>query len=99
MREGVMRSLLATFLLALLGVLAFAAPSPALETGVNETLGQTRPTAQSAAELGAGWVRLWSSWEAAQPAPNAWAPDVLASMNNSVAEAKARGLKVLMVVQ
>jgi hypothetical protein len=94
-----MRSLLVTTLLALACACACAAPASAVETGVNETLGQTRPTGQTASQLGAHWVRLWGSWEAAQPAPNAWAPDVIASMNAAVRDAKAHGLKVLMVVQ
>lgn len=87
------------FLLALLAVLALAAPARAVEVGVNETLNQTRPTAQTAAELGAGWVRLWASWESAEPGPGTWDPHVLANMNQSVTAAKAKGLKVLMVVQ
>ena len=76
-----------------------AAPAAAVETGVNETLHQTKPTGQTAAELGAGWVRLWATWEAAEPAPGA-----LAARHDRHAQrarsphAKARGLKVLMVV-
>lgn len=88
-----------SFVLALLGLLAIASPARAVEVGVNETLNQTRPTAQTAAELGAGWVRLWASWESAEPGRGSWDPHVLATMNQSVAAAKARGLKVLMVVQ
>jgi hypothetical protein len=94
-----MRSLLATFALTQLA-LAFAAdPASAVEVGVVETLGQTRPTAQTASDLGAGWVRLWGTWEGAQPSPGTWAADVIGNMNRSVSDAKARGLKVLMVVQ
>ena len=85
--------------LALLALLVVAAPARAVETGVNETLHQTVPTAQTAAGLGAGWVRLWASWEYAQPAPNTWEPHIIATLNQSVAEAKAKGLKVLVVVQ
>jgi arabinogalactan endo-1,4-beta-galactosidase len=92
-----MRSLLAT--LALLVALASAAaPAHAVETGVNETMAQTRPTAQTAAELGAGWVRLWASWEQLQPAPGAWDQHLLSTTSDSVNAAKAKGLKVLMVV-
>ncbi len=86
-------------LLAILAALAFAAPAQAVELGVVETLHQTKPTAQTASELGAGWVRIWASWESAQPAPDYWQPHIVAGMNQSVAAAKARGLKVLMVVQ
>ena len=65
-----MRSTLARFLLALLAAFVLtAAPAAAVETGVNETLHQTLPTAQTASDLGAGWVRLWASWEQTQPGP------------------------------
>jgi hypothetical protein len=88
--------------LAVVGVLAAttacAAPAAAVETGVNETLGQTVPTAQQAAHLGADWVRLWASWEGVQPAPGAYQGHVIDGMNASVAALKARGVKVLMVV-
>src|SRR5688500_9498460 len=89
-------------LLALISLLALTpAPAPALEVGLNETLGQTKPTAQTVSGLGAGWVRLWATWEAAQPAPGpgGWRPDIIDNANRAVAEAKAEGLKVLMVVQ
>jgi hypothetical protein len=88
-------------LLAVTSLLAFSAPAAALEVGLNETLGQTRPTAQTVSELGAGWVRLWATWDSAQPAPGAggWRPDIIDNANRAVAEAKAKGLKVLMVVQ
>ena len=94
-----MRSLLASLLAALTLVLAFAAPAAALETGVNDTLNATRPTAQTAAELGAGWVRLWASWEQAQPSQTGFAADVIYNMNAAADAAEAKGLKVLMVVQ
>jgi hypothetical protein len=94
-----MRSRLASLLLALLAALAFGVtPAHAVETGVNETLGQTRPMAQTASELGAGWVRLWASWEQLQPAPGAWDQHALGMMNDSVNAAKAKSLKVLVVV-
>jgi hypothetical protein len=93
-----MRALL-TSLLAVAALAVAAPPAAALETGVNDTLHATRPTAQTASELGAGWVRLWASWEAAQPGPNQWAPDVVSNLNAAANAAQARGLKVLMVVQ
>ena len=95
-----MRSQLATFLLTLIAAFAFAAaPASAVEVGVVETLGQTkrprRPLPSSApAGYGSG-----PRGRGRSPAPNTWAPDVIASMNGAVNAAKARGLKVLMVVQ
>ena len=55
------RSPLLAGVAALAAALACAAPARAAETGVNETLGQTVPTAAKAAQrLGADWVRLWA---------------------------------------
>ena len=94
-----MRTLVATLLTILAAGLAFgAAPASALETGVNHTHGATLPVADSVAGLGAGWVRLWGSWESAQPGPGSWDSYALRGMNRDVEAAKARGLKVLMVV-
>ena len=87
-------------LLALLSVPLFTAPAGAVEVGVVETLGQTKPTADTAAGLGAGWVRLWATWEGAQPSgPGTWDVEAIRAANFAVGQAKARGLKVLMVVQ
>jgi hypothetical protein len=83
---------------AVAALLACAAPAAAVETGVNETLGQTVPTAQKAERLGADWVRLWASWEALQPARGAYDQNWLNALNGSVAALKARGVKVLVVV-
>jgi hypothetical protein len=95
-----MRSHLPAFLLALLAAFAVAAaPASALETGVNQTLNQTKPTAQTASELGARWVRLWASWEQLEPGPGSWNQNLLAVANQSANSAKAKGLKVVMVVQ
>jgi hypothetical protein len=95
-----MRSAVSSLLAALTIVLAFgAAPASAVETGVVDTLNATRSTAQTASDLGAGWVRLWASWEQAQPSANGWKVDVVHNMNVAANDAKARGLKVLMVVQ
>lgn len=85
-------------LLALLAALLLAPPAQAVETGVNEALGQTRGTAQTASELRAGWVRLWASWETAQPSAGSWAPHIIADLNARVAALKARGIRVLVVV-
>jgi Cellulase (glycosyl hydrolase family 5)/Bacterial Ig domain len=79
--------------------LACAAPAAAVETGVNETLGQTVPTAVKAQRLGADWVRLWTSWDAIEPARGAYDQNLLAGLNGSVGALKARGIKVLVVVQ
>jgi Cellulase (glycosyl hydrolase family 5) len=83
---------------AVVALLACAAPAAAVETGVNETLGQTVPTAQNAQRLGADWVRLWASWEALQPARGAYDQNWLNALNGSVGALKARGVKVLVVV-
>src|SRR3712207_590282 len=86
-------------LLAFLALAFAAAPADALETGVVHTMRQTKPLGQTAKELGAGWVRLWANWEEAQPAPGTWNNGALSYAAANVADAKARGLKVLMVVQ
>jgi len=83
---------------ALTAALACAMPARAAETGVNETLGQKMPTGATAARLGAGWVRMWASWEATQPSRGQYAGHVVAGLNRAVADLEARGLKVLMVV-
>ena len=75
-----------------------AAPARAAETGVNETLGQTVHTAQTAQRLGADWVRLWTSWEILQPGPGAFVQHHVDQLNARVADLKARGIKVLVVV-
>src|SRR5688572_16891794 len=94
-----MRILVATLLTTLIAGLALgAAPAPAVEAGVNQTLNAKLPMAETAAGLGAGWVRLWGSWAMAQPGPDSWAPHIIRSMNAEVEAAKARGLKVLIVV-
>ena len=78
--------------------LGCAAPAGAVETGVNETLGQTVPTAHKAAKLGADWVRLWASWDGVQPSPGVYDQHVIATLNASVAALHARGIKALVVV-
>jgi hypothetical protein len=92
------RSLLLAGAAALTALLACATPARAVETGVNETLGQTLPTGAKAARLGAGWVRVWASWDATQPERGRYAAHVVDGLNNAVGNLKARGLKVLMVV-
>jgi hypothetical protein len=90
------------FMLAAAGVtaatLASAAPAHAIETGVVETLGQNVSTPHKASRLGADWVRMWVSWENMQPARGQYAPHVVEGVRGAVAAAKARGLKVLIVV-
>jgi hypothetical protein len=81
-------------------VLGCAAPAAhAVETGINETLNQTVPTAVKAKRLGADWVRLWASWDSIQPARGLYDQNLIAMLNNSVGQLKARGIKVLVVVQ
>ena len=91
--------ILLTLSLCTVALLALAGPAAALETGVNETINATKPTAESAAGLRAGWVRLWASWEQAEPAKGQFKPDIIYNMNAGADAAKAKGLKVLMVVQ
>ena len=79
-------------------MLACAAPAGAVETGVNETLGQTVPTARKAERLGGDWVRLWASWDAVQPASGAHDQQLIAGLNSKVAALRARGVGVLVVV-
>ena len=79
-------------------LLACAAPAAAVETGVNETLRQTVPTAKKASRLGADWVRLWASWDGIQPAPGVYDANAIAAYNGAVAALHARGIKVLVVV-
>jgi len=85
--------------LAFLALAFAAAPADALETGVVHTMRQTKPVGQTAQEVGAGWVRLWANWEEMQPARGSWQGGALNYAAANVADAKARGLKVLMVVQ
>jgi Cellulase (glycosyl hydrolase family 5) len=80
-------------------VLACAAPAAAIETGINETLNQTVPTAEKADRLGADWVRLWVAWDQMEPSPGALHPHLLAGLQGGVDALKARGIKVLVVVQ
>jgi polysaccharide biosynthesis protein PslG len=93
-----MRSLLRTLPLALLATLAFAPPAPAVETGVNETMGETIPIGSGAAGLGADWVRLWGTWEGAEPTPGAIDPTYVNWLGERVTDAKRHGVKVLVVV-
>ena len=79
-------------------VLGLAGPASALETGVNETVNSTKPTADTAAALGAGWVRLWANWEAAEPAEGQFRPDIINNMNAGANAAKARGLKAYRII-
>src|SRR5918992_1348098 len=83
---------------AVAAVLACATPAAAIETGINETLHQTVPTAPTAKRLGADWVRLWASWDAIEPAHGVYDENQIAGLNGSVGALKARGIKVLVVV-
>ena len=84
---------------AVIATLCAAAPAHALEVGLNKTLGNTLPFAATTHDLGGGWARTWGEWEDAEPSPGQWRADVLAEMNADAEAAKAKGLKVLMVIQ
>ena len=75
-----------------------AAPAQAVETGVNETLGHTKPLPASAGELGADWVRMWALWQDMEPSPGQLNQHLVGAMNGRIAALKARGVKVLVVV-
>jgi Cellulase (glycosyl hydrolase family 5) len=79
-------------------VLACSAPAQAVETGINETLGHTKPLPRAAGELGADWVRLWALWQDMEPSPGAYNTHLISVMNGRIAALKARGVKVLVVV-
>ena len=83
---------------ALLVLLACAAPAGAVETGINQTLGHTKPLPRTADRLGADWVRLWALWQDMEPAPGQLTPHLVASLDAEVRALKARGVKVLVVV-
>src|SRR5918998_1285286 len=85
-------------LAAAAAMLAFAAPAPAAETGVNETLAQTVSTAEKAPRLGADWVRIWALWQDLQPAPGQYTQHLVDDLNRRVGALKARGIKVLVVI-
>ena len=94
-----MRSQLATFAVALLAAFALAAaPAAAVETGVNETMNQNIPLAATAGELGADWVRVWGTWEHAEPSPGQFNGPYIDALAGKVADAHARGIKVLMII-
>ena len=79
-------------------LLAWAAPAAAVETGINETQGQTVPTPRKAKRLGADWVRLWAPWDAIQPARGVYEQYWITGLNEKVRALEARGIKVLVVV-
>jgi len=94
-----MRSLLVPLLLVLLAAPAVAAPpASAVETGINETMAQNLPLGRTAGDLGADWVRIWGTWEHAQPSPDQFDATYLDQLAAKAADAKARGIKVLMII-
>src|SRR5687768_16714552 len=94
-----MRSLAATFLLTVAAAFAVAAaPASAVETGVNETMNQNLPVGATAQGLGADWVRIWGTWEGAEPSPGAISQPYLDWLGAKIDDAKARGIKVLVVI-
>jgi Cellulase (glycosyl hydrolase family 5) len=99
MNPADMRCLLATSLIALLASLAFAAaPASAVETGVNETMHQNLPVGKTASDLGADWVRIWGTWHDLEPNEGAYNEPMIHDFNAKVADARARGVNVLMVI-
>ncbi len=93
-----MRSYPAALFLILLAALAFAPPAAAVETGVNETMDQNLPLGKTAGDLGADWVRIWGTWENAEPNPGQLNGGYVEHLAGKVADAKARGIKVLMIM-
>ncbi|MGI8781893.1 MAG: hypothetical protein ACR2L8_17300 [Solirubrobacteraceae bacterium] len=87
------------FLLALLAAFTLtAAPASAVETGVNETMDQNLPLGRTAQDLGADWVRVWGTWESAEPSPGQFDQGYIDYLAAKVADAKARGVRVLMII-
>jgi hypothetical protein len=78
--------------------LAWAAPARAVETGINETLGHTKPLPRTAGKLGADWVRLWALWQDLEPTPGGYNQYPISLLNARIAKLKSRGVKVLVVV-
>ena len=89
---------LRSLLVAVAAALLCAAPARAVETGLNETLGHTKPLPRTAGQLGADWVRLWALWETMEPSPGRFDEHLIGVLNGRIAALKARGVKVLVVV-
>ena len=89
---------LAAVLAATAAALVCSAPARAVETGVNETLGQTVSTVEKAPRLGADWVRVWALWQDLEQAPNRYTDHLVAELAQKTDALKARGVKVLVVV-
>jgi len=83
---------------AVAAVFMCAAPAQAVDTGVNETLGQKLSTERKAARLGADWVRVWALWQDLEPAPGVYTQHLIDGLNAKAAALHARGIKVLVVV-
>ena len=97
-REDMRSRLILPILLSVTAAIAAAAPAHAVEVGVVKSLDHTVPAAETTRGLKAGWIRLWADWQSAEPAQGQWRPDVIHNFNHDVQQAKAQGLKVLMVV-
>jgi hypothetical protein len=83
---------------AVAAALMCAAPAHAVETGVNETLGQSVSTPRKASKLGADWVRVWALWQDLEPARGVYNEHLIGALNAKAAALHARGVKVLVVV-
>jgi len=51
-----------------------------------------------AAQVGAGWLRIWAVWDAVEPSAGVFSKSIIDAYNAEVAAAKARGIRVLVVV-
>jgi len=93
-----MRSRRSAILLACLIAALAPTPASAVETGVNETANENLPVGETAGRLGADWVRLWAMWDVAEPGPGRYDVAYLDQLASKAADAKRRGVDVLMVV-
>lgn len=92
---------LAVLVLVLAAAGAVAAPAPAGATapGLNVVGLAPAEGARTAADAGARWVRLFARWDAIEPlGPGRWDPGQVAILEDGVNVARARGLRVVVVV-
>ena len=78
--------------------LGVAAPAHAVEVGVVKSLDNTLPAAETTHGLKAGWIRLWADWEVGGAGAGPVAAGRHQQLQPRGQAAKAKGLKVLMVV-
>jgi hypothetical protein len=86
-------------LAAAAAALCLAAPAPAAEVGVNALGLEPQQALDHTQSLGAGWVRLFVRWDQIEAAgPGRWDPHAVRGLDELVAGAQARKIKVLFVV-